>query len=57
MDYEDLYGQWRELVGIETNGCILVRPDLYIAWRSKSLVDDPTAELYSVMSRVLNLAR
>jgi len=56
MDYEDHYGQWRELVGIETNGCILVRPDLYIAWRSKSLVEDPTAELYGVMSQILNLA-
>ena len=55
MDYEDLYGQWCELVGIEMNGCILVRPDLYIAWRSKSLADDPAAELHRVMSRILNL--
>lgn len=56
MDYEDLYGQWCERVGIETNGCILVRPDLYIAWRSQSLVEDPTAELRRVMSRILYLA-
>lgn len=54
MDYEDLYGKWCELVGVETNGCILVRPDLHIAWRSKSLVDHPTAELYRVMSRILH---
>jgi len=56
MDCEDLYGQWCELVGVETNGCILVRPDLYIASRSKSLVGDPSAELYRVMSRILNSA-
>ena len=54
MDYEDLYGQWCERVGIEMNGCVLVRPDLYIAWRSQSRVDDPTAELHRVMSRILS---
>jgi 2,4-dichlorophenol 6-monooxygenase len=56
MDYEDLYGRWCEVTGIETNGCILVRPDLYIAWRSNSLVADPTAALDGVMARILNLA-
>jgi 2,4-dichlorophenol 6-monooxygenase len=54
MDFEDLYGQWRTVVGIETNGCVLVRPDLYIAWRSKSRIVEPTAELYRVMSRILS---
>jgi 2,4-dichlorophenol 6-monooxygenase len=56
MDYEDLYGRWCEVAGIETNGCILVRPDLYIAWRSNSLVADPTAALEGVMARILTLA-
>jgi hypothetical protein len=32
---------------------VLVRPDLHVAWRSVSLVDDPGAELEVVLRTVL----
>ena len=55
MDYEDFYGRWEQVAGLEEDGCVLVRPDLYIAWRSKSGVDDPAAALEAAMTQVLSL--
>jgi len=35
--------------------CVLVRPDMHVAWRANGMADDPAAELLSVLSRVLAL--
>ena len=32
----DVYGEWHRTSGIEESGCLLVRPDGYIAWRLPS---------------------
>ncbi|WP_328617439.1 FAD-dependent monooxygenase [Amycolatopsis sp. NBC_00355] len=37
----DAYGDWSRLSGIAEDGCLLVRPDGYIAWRSHT--SSPTA--------------
>ncbi len=37
--------QWRELYGVEADGAVLVRPDGFVAWRARSLADDPHAAL------------
>ncbi|HEX3790526.1 MAG TPA: FAD-dependent monooxygenase [Pseudonocardiaceae bacterium] len=29
----DAYGEWSRLAGIDEDGCLLVRPDGYVAWR------------------------
>ncbi len=55
LDYEDLYGRWGETAGVDEGGCVLVRPDLYIAWRSASMQDDPTTALHGVMNTLLGL--
>ena len=55
LDYEDLYGRWGETAGVDEGGCVLVRPDLYIAWRSPSMRGDATEALYGVMAGVLGL--
>jgi 2,4-dichlorophenol 6-monooxygenase len=39
---------------IEDHGCLLVRPDRFIAWRAHSRVSDPTKALMSVMREILN---
>ena len=39
--------------GISPSGATLVRPDGFIAWRSKSLDGDPGAELTRVLSGLL----
>jgi hypothetical protein len=38
---------------IEEDGCILVRPDRFIAWRSMEAVDDCEAKLGEVLRKVL----
>jgi 2,4-dichlorophenol 6-monooxygenase len=49
----DVYGHWigRREVGDE--GCVLVRPDRIVAWRSVGSVPDPVDELRRVMEIVL----
>lgn len=53
-DFEDTYGRWEAVCEIEEDGCILVRPDLYVAWRSKSAPTDPSRALLDVMTRILS---
>lgn len=40
-EVRDAYGDWSRLSGIAEDGCLLVRPDGYIAWRSRT--SSPTA--------------
>jgi 2,4-dichlorophenol 6-monooxygenase len=55
LDYEDLYGSWMRLSEVEEAGCVLVRPDLYVAWRSAGMAVDPGKLLSEVMKSVLSL--
>ena len=50
LDYEDAYGTWGKLSGVDDAGCVLVRPDLIVGWRSQSLPPDPEQALASVMA-------
>ena len=49
----DLYDDWSALSQISERGCVLVRPDLHVAWRSHDLAADPTAVLAEVLDAVL----
>ncbi|ADD41823.1 FAD-dependent monooxygenase [Stackebrandtia nassauensis] len=44
----------RSLPGVESDGAILVRPDGFVAWRSRTAVADPHATLTDVVNRILN---
>ena len=49
-------GDFCERYGIDGAGAVLVRPDGYVAWRSRQLPDgDCAAVLTDVMKRVLSL--
>ncbi|KAK3322657.1 FAD binding domain-containing protein [Apodospora peruviana] len=52
-DYEDVYFDWAERREVEEDGCVLVRPDRFVAWRSKAMVEDPRAKLEAVMKHIL----
>jgi 2,4-dichlorophenol 6-monooxygenase len=52
----DLYDDWAALSEVSERGCVLVRPDLHVGWRSQDLVDDPTAELGRVVDAILGSA-
>jgi 2,4-dichlorophenol 6-monooxygenase len=56
LEFEDPYGRWREVVGTEEEGCILVRPDLIVAWRSERMPNDPHKALAETMSKILGFA-
>jgi len=52
----DLYGDWGARAGIDETGCVLVRPDQFVAWRSESRPDDPASALAAALRQVLSLA-
>lgn len=52
-DFEDTYGRWEDVCEIEEGGCILVRPDLYIGWRSLTASPDPHGALQLAMRQIL----
>ncbi len=52
----DVLGDWIRLREVSASGCILVRPDRVVAWRSHGAVDDPAAELTSVMQQLTGRA-
>ena len=49
----DVYADWEKLREIESNGCILLRPDRHVVWRTPRIGPDPTSQLINVMQQVL----
>ena len=52
--FVDHVGDWARASEVSDTGCVLVRPDHHVAWRSAAMVDDPKAELARVMKAVLD---
>ncbi|HVS78303.1 MAG TPA: FAD-dependent monooxygenase [Steroidobacteraceae bacterium] len=48
----DPSGSLCELHGIEPDGCVLVRPDGFVAWRARNADEASVAALRSVLSRI-----
>ena len=55
QDYEDVYFDWARRREVEEHGCVLARPDRFVAWRSKEMIDAPTEKLEEVMRSILAL--
>ena len=55
QDYEDVYFEWADKREVEEDGCVLVRPDRFVAWRSQTLVEDCTQKLGVIMRSILGL--
>ena len=55
LEFEAVFNTWYRLREVEEDGCILVRPDNFIAWRSQSLVDDATQKLMAIFRSILAL--
>jgi hypothetical protein len=53
QDYEDTYLDWETVREIEDDGCILVRPDRFVAWRSKTMLPDAEERLTIVLKNIL----
>ncbi|WP_370965371.1 FAD-dependent monooxygenase [Amycolatopsis sp. cg9] len=50
----DAYGDWSRLSGIDEDGCLLVRPDGYVAWRHAASAPDAAQALLSAVRTVLD---
>lgn len=53
-EHLDVYDDWSRVREVREDGCVVVRPDGYVAWRSHELVDDPAAALRRVLVQVLD---
>lgn len=53
QDYEAMYFDWEKLRDVEENGCVLVRPDRFVTWRSATLPEDYGNKLLEVMKVIL----
>jgi 2,4-dichlorophenol 6-monooxygenase len=54
LDYEDVYGAWEKIRDVDSEGCVLVRPDLHVAWRSPHLPAEPGKRLAEVLAQLLD---
>ena len=54
LDYQDVYREWQERREIDEAGCILVRPDRFVAWRSMKMIPDCEGKLLQVLRHVLS---
>ena len=52
-EVSDPDGKWQLAYGIEPDGAVLVRPDGYVAWRSRSGVSNPQAPLRAAFDSLL----
>jgi 2,4-dichlorophenol 6-monooxygenase len=53
-DYDDLYDDWARCREVTESGCLLVRPDAHVGWRSGGLVPAPAVRLTAVLGRILH---
>ena len=51
-DLSDPDGNWHEAYGVDADGAVLVRPDGYVAWRSRSGASNPAEALRAALDRV-----
>jgi 2,4-dichlorophenol 6-monooxygenase len=49
----DPYGEWAARREVETTGCVLVRPDRHVAWRSMRHRPDSARQFPAVAERAL----
>ena len=53
QDYEDVYGDWARRREVEEDGCVLLRPDRVVCWRSLRMTEDCCLDLRRVLKAVL----
>jgi 2,4-dichlorophenol 6-monooxygenase len=54
-EFDDVWGTWTRVRGIDDSGCLLVRPDRHIAWRSRAAQPDPQSALSTALRSILAL--
>ncbi|MEU1343984.1 FAD-dependent monooxygenase [Streptomyces sp. NPDC005827] len=54
LEYSDVEGAWEKVREITDRGCLLVRPDRHIAWRSIDAATDAAGSLGNVLRTILH---
>ncbi|KAF1833597.1 hypothetical protein BDW02DRAFT_500392 [Decorospora gaudefroyi] len=54
LDWADVYLEWDVKRGVEEYGCVLVRPDYFVAWRAQECGDE-VGRLLKVMGSILGI--
>lgn len=54
-DWEDIYRDWDRRREIEDDGCLLIRPDRVVCWRSMRMVEGCAEKFGKVMKSVLGI--
>jgi 2,4-dichlorophenol 6-monooxygenase len=55
QDVDDLFGDWAALRDVPEAGCILVRPDMHVAWRAPDATE-PAPRLIAALGQLLGRA-
>jgi 2,4-dichlorophenol 6-monooxygenase len=53
QEYIDCFGDWERLREVDDDGCVLVRPDHFVAWRARSCTDACLGALPGVIEKIL----
>ncbi len=52
-DVQDIYADWSRISEIDEDGCLLVRPDMHVAWRSIAMRREPVDALEQAVAALL----
>lgn len=55
QDYRDVYLAWTKIRSVTESGCVLVRPDYFVAWRCQQWESGSKERLKEVLHSVLSL--
>ena len=55
QEYKDVYLDWEGIRGVEDSGCVLVRPDHFVAWRCQKWEEGGPVKLGDVLRSILSL--
>ncbi|EXJ71516.1 uncharacterized protein A1O5_05324 [Cladophialophora psammophila CBS 110553] len=53
LDYADKYRDWTKRREVDEDGCVLVRPDRYVAWRAKQMMAPMATSCEEKLEQVL----
>ena len=56
QDYRDVYLNWTKIRGVAESGCVLVRPDYFVAWRCEQWEPTSSKQLEAVVRSILSLS-
>jgi hypothetical protein len=48
-----VYWDWARMREVEEDGCVLMRPDRFVAWRAQTMVEGCGEKLLVVMKSIL----